>query len=195
MTVSTIYALNIPLPKYSLYLYYFQVYRCEVYESITSQYCGWDHGAGLPRNIKFGVPKPIEPQDCRISNMTGMLKLNGKEYKTTLGSTVSHSTWLVGGLTTPNSECSVGNYDLEGGITLGKQAVQATYQVTVRLENAKVNDLLGTIRFDSGLRAQLSDGSLVDSLAGTYVWEHQPLACPQSLVSLYKGPVKVFVFI
>ncbi len=172
---------------------YIQVYRCEVIESVWSQYCGWNHAAGVLRPIRWREPRVVEPQDCRISNMTGFLKINGKDYRTTVGTTVSHSTFLVGGLSTVESDCSTGYLDIKDGLSIKGQAAQAVFEITVRVEMARVNDLEGSIKFDSGLRTKVGDGSIVDSLAGTYVWQQQSLACPDSLVSLYKGPVKVII--
>jgi hypothetical protein len=36
-----------------------------------------------------------------------------------------------------------------------------------------------------------TDRALVDSGEGTYVWEHSKGACPDTLVSLYRGRIKV----
>ncbi len=36
-----------------------------------------------------------------------------------------------------------------------------------------------------------TDRALVDSGEGTFVWEHSKDACPDTLVSLYRGPIKV----
>ncbi len=38
----------------------------------------------------------------------------------------------------------------------------------------------------------MSDKSLVDSLEGTVVWEYDSMACPQMIVQLYKGLIKVY---
>lgn len=39
----------------------------------------------------------------------------------------------------------------------------------------------------------MSDKSLVDRLEGTIVWESDPMACPQMIVQLYKGLMKVYI--
>jgi hypothetical protein len=36
------------------------------------------------------------------------------------------------------------------------------------------------------------DKSLVDSLEGTVVWEYDSMACPQTIVQLYKELMKVY---
>ncbi len=55
-----------------------------------------------------------------------------------------------------------------------------------------MNDIEQTIKMQSGIRARITDRSIVDSLEGSYIWEPKETACPDSLVTLYKGPIKVF---
>jgi hypothetical protein len=43
------------------------------------------------------------------------------------------------------------------------------------------------------VQARVSDKSLVDSLEGTVVWEYDLMACPQTIVQLYRGLMKVYV--
>jgi hypothetical protein len=42
------------------------------------------------------------------------------------------------------------------------------------------------------MQARVSDKSLVDSLAGTVVWKYDLIACPQMIVQLYKGLMKIY---
>ncbi len=37
------------------------------------------------------------------------------------------------------------------------------------------------------------DKSIVDSLEGTVVWEYDSMACPQTIVRLYRGMMKAYV--
>jgi hypothetical protein len=45
----------------------------------------------------------------------------------------------------------------------------------------------------SGIQATAGDKSIVDSLEGTVVWEYNSMACPQTIVRLYRGMMKVYV--
>jgi hypothetical protein len=56
-----------------------------------------------------------------------------------------------------------------------------------------MNELTSSITLSSGIQARVSDKSLVDSLEGTVVWEYDSMACPQTIVQLYKGLMKVYM--
>jgi hypothetical protein len=45
----------------------------------------------------------------------------------------------------------------------------------------------------SGVQARAADKSIVDSLEGTVVWEYNSMACPQTIVRLYRGMMKTYV--
>ncbi len=45
----------------------------------------------------------------------------------------------------------------------------------------------------SGVQAAAGDKSIVDSLEGTVVWEYDSMACPQTIVRLYRGMMKAYV--
>jgi hypothetical protein len=48
-----------------------RITRCHVVESLMSQYCGWQSGAGVVRYKKFREPYTVEPSACRHANKTG----------------------------------------------------------------------------------------------------------------------------
>jgi hypothetical protein len=50
-----------------------------------------------------------------------------------------------------------------------------------------------SITLSSGVQACVSDKSLVDSLEGMVVWEYDCMTCPQMIVQLYKGIMKVYM--
>ncbi len=76
---------------------------------------------------------------------------------------------------------------------MGGQTAQGLYKITLREEFARLNELTGSITLSSGVQARVSDKSLVDSLEGMVVWEYYSMACPQMIVQLYRGPMKVYV--
>jgi hypothetical protein len=57
------------------------------------------------------------------------------------------------------------------------QTAQAIYEITLREEFAKMNELTGTITFPSGLQTRALDNNIVDGLKGTFIWEYDSLAC------------------
>ena len=79
------------------------MFRCQVTETIFSQFCGFNHAAGVLRPIKWHPVRTVEPQDCRVARLSGKLKINGKDFNTSVGTTVSHTMFLQGGLTTVDS--------------------------------------------------------------------------------------------
>jgi hypothetical protein len=110
---------------------------------------------------------------------------------TTIGATVSHVIFLSGNLD-DWSNCESGMISFPNGKTLEGQAAQGLYDITVREEFAKLNELTGSITLSSGVQACVSDKSLVDSLEGTVVWENDSMACPKMIVQLYKGLMKIY---
>jgi hypothetical protein len=79
------------------------------------------------------------------------------------------------------------------GKTIGGQAAQGLYEITLREEFARLNELTGSLTLTSGVQAMAGDKSMVDSLEGTVVWEYDSMACPQTIVRLYRGMMKVYV--
>jgi hypothetical protein len=55
-----------------------------------------------------------------------------------------------------------------------------------------MNELTGSITLSSGIQARVLYKSLVDSLDGTVAWEYDSMVCPQTIVQLYKGLMKVY---
>jgi len=64
-------------------------------------------------------------------------------------------------------------------------------EVSVRMEWARVNEVSGMITTTSGLIAPVTDRSMMDTQDGTYVWEYSHEDCPDSIVQLYLGSIKV----
>jgi hypothetical protein len=70
---------------------------------------------------------------------------------------------------------------------------QGLYEITLREEFARLNELTGSLTLTSGVQAAAGDKSIVDSLEGTVVWEYDSMACPQTIVRLYRGMMKAYV--
>jgi hypothetical protein len=96
---------------------------------------------------------------------------------------------LVGGLDN-NDNCEVGLYKVNG-VPLKSQMATAMYEIYVRQEWARANDLTGTIKLSEYQMGTTMDRTLVDSGEVTYVWDYSQDACPDTLVSLYRGRIKV----
>jgi hypothetical protein len=166
-----------------------QVTRCTATQTIKSVYCGFQSRSGPERYAKFHDPIVIEPADCRIAAKTGRFKLNRKDYPFEMNVRRAIIVDLVEGLDN-NGNCEVGLYEVNG-VPLRNQIATAMYEIYVRQEWARVNDLSGTIKLSEYLMGTTTDRTLVDSGEGTYVWDHSQDACPDTLVSLYRGRIKV----
>jgi hypothetical protein len=92
-----------------------------------------------------------------------------------------------------DSRCEVGIVNLPDGKTLDGQAAQGLYEITLREEFARLNELAGSLTLTSGVQAAAGDKSIVDSLEGTVVWEYDSMACLKTIVRLYRGMMKVYV--
>jgi hypothetical protein len=131
----------------------------------------------------------IKPADCRMAAKTGRFKLNGKDYPFEMNVRRSIIVDLVGGLDN-NGNCKVGLYEVNG-VPLRNQMATAMYEIYVRQEWARANDLTGNIKLSEYLMGTTTDRTLVDSGEGSDVWDHWQDACSHTLVSLYRGRIKV----
>jgi hypothetical protein len=100
--------------------------------------------------------------------------------------------FLAGGLD-DESRCEDGIVTFPDGQTLSRQAAQGLYEITLREEFARLNELTGSLTLTSGVQATAGDKSIVDSLEGTVVWEYDSMACPQTIVRLYRGMMEEYV--
>jgi hypothetical protein len=118
--------------------------------------------------------------------------INGKMLVGKIGATISHTMFLTGGLD-DESRCEVGVVTLPDGKVLNGQVAQGLYEITLQEEFARLNELTGSLTLTSGVQAAAGDKSLVDSLEGTVVWEYDAMACPQTIVKLFRGMMKAYV--
>jgi hypothetical protein len=168
------------------------VFRCVVVETLVAQYCGMFSAAGVTRYIRFRELKTLEAWECRKARRSGQLIINGRTVKGKIGATVSHTMFLSGGLD-DESRCEVGMATLPSGKVLNRLASQGLYEVTLREEFVRLNELTGSLTLTSGVQARAADKSIVDSLEGTIVWEYDSMDCPQTIIRLYRGMMKVYV--
>jgi hypothetical protein len=144
---------------------------------------------GSERYAKFHDPITIEPTDCRKAAKTGRFKLNGKEHLFEMNVRQGVTIDLVGSLDNYGI-CEVGVFDFNS-VPLKNQMATAMYEIYICQEWARANNLTGTIKLSEYLMGTTTDRALVDSGEGTYVWDHSKDACPDMLVSLYRGRIKV----
>jgi hypothetical protein len=168
------------------------VFRCMVVETLVAQYCGMFSAAGVKRYIRFCQLRPLEAYECRQARLNGQVFINGKAIVGKIGATVSHTMFLTGGLD-DESRCEVGVVTLPDGRVLNGQVAQGLYEITLREEFARLNELTGSLTLTSGVQAMAGDKSLVDSLEGTVIWEYDAMACPQTIVKLFRGMMKAYV--
>jgi hypothetical protein len=106
--------------------------------------------------------------------------------------TASHSMLLAGRLD-DESRCEIGIVTFPDGKTLNDQATQGFYEITLREEFARLNELTESLTLTSGVQAEAGDKSIVDSLEGTVVWVYNSMACLKTIVRLYRGMMKAYV--
>jgi hypothetical protein len=168
------------------------VFRCIVIETIISQYCSMFSAVGVARYICLWEPRTLEAWECRQARKSGKIIINGRTFQGKIGATASHSMFLAGGFD-DKSNCEAGIISFPNGQTLGGQAAQGLYEITLREEFARLTELTGSLMLTSGVQATAGDKSIVDSLEATVVWEYDSMACPQTIVRLYRGMMKVYV--
>ncbi len=82
------------------------VFRCQVIETMMSQYCGHFSLAGVVRYIRFREPKALEAWECRQARSHGKVVKGGHTVQATVGATVSHAMFLSGAMD-DDSNCEV----------------------------------------------------------------------------------------
>jgi hypothetical protein len=140
--------------------------------------------AGVKRYIRFRELRPLEAWECRQVRLNGQVHINGKMVVGKIGATIPKTMLLTGGLD-DESRCELGVVTLLDGKVLNRQVAQGLYEITLREEFARLNELTGSLTLTSGVQAAVGDKSLVDSLEGTVVWEYDAMACPQTIVKLF----------
>jgi hypothetical protein len=134
----------------------------------------------------------LEAWECRQARKNGKVVINGRSFQAKIGSIASHAMFLSGGLD-DGSNCEAGIISFPNGKAIGGQAAQGLYEITLREEFARLNELTGSLTLTSDVQAMAGDKSMVDSLEGTVVWQYDSMACPKTIVRLYRGMMKVYV--
>ncbi len=168
------------------------VFRCVVVETLVAQYCRMFSAAGVTRYIRFRELKPLVAWECRKARRSGQLIINGRTVSGKIGATASQTMFLSGGLD-DESRCEVGMATLPNGKVLNGLASQGLYEITLREEFTRLNELTGSLTLTFGVQARASDKSIVDSLERTIVWEYDSMDCRQTIVRLYRGMMKAYV--
>jgi hypothetical protein len=128
------------------------IFRGIVIETIISQYCGMFSAVGVARYIRFREPRTLEAWECRPARKSRKIIINGKTFQGKIGATDSRSMLLAGGLD-DKSNCEAGIISFPNGQTLGGQAAQGLYEITLREEFARLNKLTGSLTLTSGIQA------------------------------------------
>jgi hypothetical protein len=142
---------------------------------------------GITRYIRFREPKALEAWESRQAREHGKVVIGVCTVQANIGVTMSHAAFMSGTMDN-DSSCEAGNISFPKGKTLGGDR-----RCTLREKFTRLNELTGSITLPSGVQARASDKSLVDSLEGTVVWEYVSMACPQTIVQLYRGLMKVYM--
>ena len=169
------------------------VFHCIVQESVFSQYCGHTSAAGITRYLKFREPKIIEPMDCRQAQINGgKILVGGKAFNARIGTTTSHVDFVAGDLDDAGN-CATGTVtNPNTGAKFGYQTAQQVFEITLSEQFASMDDMTGNLRLPGDILARAADMGIKDSLAGTFVWDKPNSACPDTLVQLYRGVIKVY---
>jgi hypothetical protein len=93
------------------------IFRCQVIETIISQYCGHWSSAGVTRYIRFREPKALEAWECRQARSQGKVIIGSLTIQATIGATISHAVFLSGAMDN-NSNCESGIISFPDGRTL-----------------------------------------------------------------------------
>jgi hypothetical protein len=82
--------------------------------------------------------------------------------------------YFLSGAMDDDSNCETGIISFPNGNALGGQTAQGLYEVILREEFARLNELTGSLTLTSGVQARAGDKSIVDSLGGLLYWNMTP---------------------
>jgi hypothetical protein len=75
------------------------VFRCQVLETLVSQYCGHSSAAGVTRYLRFREPLLVEANSCRKARTEdGNITIANRNFRDRIGTTTSHSFFVAGDL-------------------------------------------------------------------------------------------------
>jgi hypothetical protein len=121
-----------------------------VIETIVSQYCGHWSSAGITRYIRFREPKALEAWECQQARTHSKVLIGGHTIQAAIGATMSHAMFLSGAMD-DDSNCEAGIISFPNGKTLSGQAAQRLYEIMLREELSRLNELTGSITLSSGV--------------------------------------------
>jgi hypothetical protein len=111
------------------------IFRCQVVESVFSQYCGHSSAAGVTRYLKFCEPL----LDCATAKDNGgNIKINIKVFTARIGSRTSHSFFVAGSLDARHN-CQTGTVTYCNAV-IDYQSTQSVLEILLMEEFAKIND-------------------------------------------------------
>jgi hypothetical protein len=114
------------------------VFRCQVLETLVSQYCGHSSAAGVTRYLRFREPLLVEANSCRKAlSEDGNISIANRNFRARIGTTTSHSFFVAGGLD-DGHHCQTGSVSM-GDKVLKYQATQTILEVALMEEFVKVN--------------------------------------------------------
>jgi hypothetical protein len=107
------------------------VFRCQVLETLVSQYCGHSSAAGVTRYLRFREPLLVEAISCRKAlSDSGNITIANRNFAR-IGTTTSHSFFVAGDLD-DGHHCQTGSVSI-GNKVLEYQATQTILEVTLKL--------------------------------------------------------------
>jgi hypothetical protein len=136
-----------------------RMFRCVVIKIIVSQHCRHFSSAGVMRYIQFGEPESLGEWECRQARKNKKVVINGRTLQAKIGATVLNAMFLSGAMD-GDSNCETRIISFPTGNTRGGgQTAQGLYEVTLREEFPRLNELTG-IGCTSASRRQEHGGQL-----------------------------------
>lgn len=160
-----------------------EAYSCYAVVTTSQQHCGmWSH-AGIQRHKNFRQVVNIEPQACRNAQKTKMITLEGRTFNVTNNVRNYFNVISAGLFDEETLKC----YGDSNGLV-----IQNDYEVYFGYRSVQVHTVTQIITIPTvggPLQARVHDEGVMDSEFGTFVWSVPDLACPDSIISLYRGQV------
>jgi hypothetical protein len=164
-----------------------RVQKCLLIESRFSSHCGMFSHSGVAVYSRWRQQLRVEPQECRDAHHKKKITLNGQEFKITIGPAANFIQLFIAGSLNKTTLVCQGGPD--------GRVIQSNFEAFFTEEDGLLHEVTRVLTIPTNgpkaIEANVMDLSSIDSEFGTWIWKRPSQDCPESIVPLYHGPVKV----
>jgi hypothetical protein len=151
--------------------------------------CGFDsitYGQSTP---VWQRTKEITPRECRRAVKKGLITVDTRTFRVTVGDKFETSFYSRGGVA-DDGTCQVEDFR-SGGVQFYNSYEQTRISVLVAAIRGMADTEAGTVIFNNGVQGRWKDEVLRDAIEGTMVWEAADPACEETVSEIFLGSASI----